>query len=227
MHFACLRASEIASVGLRIPRLKILVRHDLAQGDFIGLVLRELAKASGASAEIDTIDMSDAGAYSQTLTHIDADLVISIGGTGFGDHDHAANALRQSGALLVHGLALHPGETGGCGFIAKTGSSDRIPVILAPGRFEAAFALWLSLAKPCLFQMMKAAPKRFGKALPLSRKITSNPGVADIVLLRLAQSTLKPFGSLWRAAICHGTRWCKPRLGTWCHRKAKAIPPAT
>ncbi len=184
IHFALLRALGVTSVSVRTPQVKILVRRDPPQGDFIGPVLRGLARALGASSETDAVDMNDIKAFSQTLTNIDADLIISVGGTGFGEYDHAADALRQSGSLLIHGLALHAGETGGCGSIAKSGSSDATPVILAPGRFEAAFAIWLSLARPCLCQMMKAAPKRLGAALPLSRKITSNPGIADIVLLR-------------------------------------------
>jgi molybdopterin biosynthesis enzyme len=184
IHSALLQASGIASVSLRTPRLKILARNDLPQGDLIGPVLRGLARALGVSVEVRAIDMSNVETLSQTFADIDADLLISIGGTGFGDHDHAADALRQSGSLLVHGLALHPGETGGCGLIGKPGSAGSIPVILAPGRFEGALAVWLSLAQPCLRGLMGAVPKRLGERLPLSRKITSNPGIADIVLLR-------------------------------------------
>jgi molybdopterin biosynthesis enzyme len=213
LHLALLRAQGIESIDVRQPRLKILVRNDLPRGDLIGPVLREYAKALGASSEIIAVDMSDVASFSERLAHIDADLIVSIGGTGFGEHDHAAEALLQAGSLLVHGLAMHPGETGGCGFVAGTPQHHPIPVILAPGRLEAAFAIWLSLIQPCLCKMMAIAPQRPTGPSPLSRKITSNPGVADIVLLRRAIIDAKSFweplasGDLPWHALAYAEAW--------------------
>lgn len=184
LHLALFRATGIKSINVRIPRLAIIVRNDLPQSDFIGPALLAMAKKLGASAEVIAIDMSDLKAFSQRLAAIDADLIITIGATGFGEGDCTASALAQVGSVLVHGLAMHPGETTGFGFVSK--SSGSIPVIMAPGRLEAAFAIWLALARPCLCEMAAAAPKTRGETLPLARKITSNPGVSDIVLLRRA-----------------------------------------
>jgi molybdopterin molybdotransferase len=183
-HLALFRTTGVETINVRMPRLTIIVRNDLPQGDFIGPVFRAMAKTLGTSAEIIAIDMSDLKAFDRTLATIDTDLIITIGGTGFGTSDCAAAALAQVGAVLVHGLAMHPGETAGFGFVSK--SSGSIPVIMAPGRLEAAFAVWLALVKPCLCEMAAATPKAPGETWPLARKITSNPGISDIVLLRRA-----------------------------------------
>ncbi len=184
LHLALFRATGIATIHVRIPHAAIIIRNDLPQGDFIGPAFRTMAKTLGASVEILAIDMSDLKILAQTLAAIDTDLIIAIGGTGFGESDCTASALAQVGSVLVHGIAMHPGETAGFGFVSK--SSGSIPVIMAPGRLEAAFAVWLALAKPCLCEMAATTPKARGETLPLARKITSNPGVSDIVLLRRA-----------------------------------------
>jgi molybdopterin biosynthesis enzyme len=184
VHLGLLKAAGLQSIKIRVPRLAILVRRDLPQGDLIGPSFCAFAKGEGAHAHISEIDTNEANAFSESLKVIEADLIVSVGGTGFGDRDHAAAALRTAGTLLEHGLALRPGETAGCGFIEKP--SGPCPVILAPGRPEAALTVWLSLVRPCLAKMTSAMPKKPGETLTLSRKITSNPGVADIVLLRRA-----------------------------------------
>jgi molybdopterin biosynthesis enzyme len=191
IHAALLFACGMNTINVRAPRVAFLIRNDLPHADLTGQCLFQLAKTFGASAEIVAIDMSDVAVFSETLAHIDTDLIVSIGGTGFGDTDHAAEALQSAGSLLVHGLAIRPGETGGCGSVA--GASRPIPVILVPGRLEAAFAIWVSLVRPCLCEMMAIALQKPTDPLPLARKITSNPGVADIVLLRRASIDAKTY----------------------------------
>ncbi len=182
IRFAVLRAAGFEMVKVHMPRVAIIVRNDLPRGDLTGPTVLAMAQRLGAFAELTAIDMGDLKILAQTLAGIDADLIMTIGGTGFGVGDCAASALVQVGSILVHGLAMHPGETAGFGFVSK--STGSIPVIMAPGRLESAFAVWLALTKPCLCEMMAAAPENPGETLPLTRKITSNPGVCDIVLLQ-------------------------------------------
>jgi molybdopterin biosynthesis enzyme len=216
LHLAVLRATGVETINVRIPRLAVIVRNDLPQGDFIGPVFHALAKQLGASAEIIALDMSDGEALSQRLAAIDAGLIVTIGGTGFGDRDCTAAALAEVGSLLVHGLAMHPGETAGFGFVSK--SSGSIPVIMAPGRLESAFAVWLALVKPCLCEMAAASFKASGETLPLLRKITSNPGVSDIVLLRRASIDGK---TLWAPLAASDLPWhALARAEAW-----HSVPP--
>jgi molybdopterin molybdotransferase len=209
-HPALFRATSIETINVRIPRLTLIVRNDPRQNDFVGPVFLAMAKKLGAFAEIIAIDMSDLKTLSQTLAAIDADLIVTIGGTGFGDSDCTATALTQIGSVLVHGLAMHPGETAGFGLLSK--SSGSIPVIMAPGRLEAAFAVWLTLVKPSLCQMMATASEP-NETLPLARKITSNPGISDIVLLRRAAIDGKILweplasGDLPWHALIHAQAW--------------------
>jgi len=182
VHVGLLRTSGFETVSVRAPRVKLLIGRDGPHASHAAQSLGAFAEAMGASSEIVSIEMNEFAVFSKRLAQIDADLIFSIGGTGFSDRDHAGEALQRAGTLFAHGLAIRPGETGGCGFVA--GESNPIPVILAPARLEAALALWLSLARPCLLKLMAAKALWKPAPLPLSRKITSNPGVAEIVLLR-------------------------------------------
>ncbi len=181
LQIALLRALGIKDIALRRPRLAILVGRNLPVGDLSGPICCAMAAELGVQTEILPLAMQDTTAVTKAFQTVNADLIFSVGGTGFGDGDCSADALRQAGTLLAHGLALHPGETASYGFVQRGPGS--IPVILAPGRLESALAIWLVLAKPCLRQMSAAGSAPL-ETWPLARKITSSPGLADIVLLR-------------------------------------------
>jgi hypothetical protein len=62
-------------------------------------------------------------------------------------------------------------------------------VVFAEERLECVFALWLLLARPYMRQLTGSAFADFGESLPLARKITSHPGLSELVLLRRATSS--------------------------------------
>ena len=51
-------------------------------------------------------------------------------------HDNSVHALARVGRVVAHGIGLSPGETSAFGFIGST------PVLIIPGRLDAAFAVW-------------------------------------------------------------------------------------
>jgi molybdopterin biosynthesis enzyme len=181
-HIAFCRLAGIETISLRVPKADILTRSDLADRDMTGPLLADLAAAEGAAATITPVDMRDAQALSLAIADSRADFILIAGGTGFGATDHSAEALRPQGEIIAHGLAVRPGETMGCGIIKDAGFVR--PVILVPGRVEAALAAWLLLARPCLRQLAGALDRAKGDRRSLTRKIVSAPGMSDLVLLR-------------------------------------------
>jgi molybdopterin biosynthesis enzyme len=179
VHAALMLAAGMRQVEVRQPRVQILVRDDLPQ-DFIGPCLKAMAEKRGALAHVARVSMGNIDAFAQKLQATEADLVFSIGATGLSEGDHAVQALRQAGSVFAHGLAFHPGESTACGALESAGKT--VPIILAPGRFEAALATWFALAGPCLASLTGAVPLR-SETWPLTRKLTSAPGIADLVLL--------------------------------------------
>jgi len=179
LHLPLLKAAGLTHIEVFQPRVQIFIRDDCAENDISGAYLKALAEQCGAKAEIVSAPMNDATAFAKGLSASKADLVLCLGATGLGENDHSAKALHQAGVLLHHGIAFQPAETAGCGYVSKGETS--FPVILAPGRFESAFSIWLALVRPLLSHLTQREPKR--ETLPLARKITSDPGIADLVLL--------------------------------------------
>ena len=109
-----------------------------------------------------------------------ADAIVAIGGTGSGRNDSSVQTLAREGQLTVHGMALTPGETSAFGFVGVR------PVLLLPGRLDAALSVWLIVGRPL------ARPTGGGKSsdneptetLTLARKVSSTIGLAEVVPVR-------------------------------------------
>ncbi len=60
-----------------------------------------------------------------------------IGGSGLGLADRSVLALAKAGRVEAHGIAISPGETAAFGLVGSR------PVLILPGRIDAALAVWL------------------------------------------------------------------------------------
>ena len=85
-------------------------------------------------------------------------------------------ALAESAEIFAHGIAPQPGRTAAVGRIGTT------PAIVLPGAPDQAFAGWWTLAVPVL-DRLSGRTARKTVTLPLARKIASQVGIAEIVLL--------------------------------------------
>lgn len=115
-------------------------------------------------------------------TAADHDLVLVLAGSSAGSKDFTARAVRETGTLLVHGVAVRPGHPVIMGMVNDT------PVIGVPG-YPVSAALtgeifirpllyrWLGQAVPC-FERIKAT---------LTRKIVSPTGDDDFVRVTVGQ----------------------------------------
>ena len=106
--------------------------------------------------------------------------VVPLRGSGSGRNDASAQTLAGAGRLVVHGIALTPGETAALGFVGPR------PVLLLPGRLDAALAVWLVVGRRILNRLSLANANEHEPAetLTLARKIASTVGLAEVAPVR-------------------------------------------
>jgi molybdopterin biosynthesis enzyme len=113
-------------------------------------------------------------------------MVVAIGGTGSGRNDQSVRTLARIGQVAYHGIAIAPGETTAIGFVGLR------PVLLLPGRFDAAFAGWCTVGRRMLakraFRLIEEQPF----SAELGRKIASPLGLAEVVPVRRRLGRVEP-----------------------------------
>jgi molybdopterin biosynthesis enzyme len=142
-----------------------------------------------------------AGDLAAALTEVGSDAVMAIGGTGAGRDDMSVLTLAKHGHVEAHGIAISPGET------AAFGMSGTRPVLLLPGRIDAAIAGWLTMGLPLIDRLAgssDAADSSTGASL--ARKVASPLGLVEVVPVRLAAGKAEPIASgYWPLAALAGS----------------------
>jgi molybdopterin molybdotransferase len=208
-HIALFRLAGIDKVSLRIPRVAIVSCGDLGRVDRVGAWVAAMSTKEGAECCLHATDMAVPDNLAEATT---ADFIIMIG--AFGSGYPIVQTLASAGGVVAHGIAIRPGETMGCGFLQTGSAQNFVPVVFVPERIESVLAAWLLLARPCLRRLAGATDLDHGEELPLKRKIVSNPGMSDLVLLR--HTTESGSSRMWQplatgdipwAAIAHADAW--------------------
>jgi molybdopterin molybdotransferase len=115
------------------------------------------------------------------------DAVLISGGSSKDDRDMTADLIRESGEVLVHGIAISPGKP------TIIGRADRIPVIGLPGHPASAFIVLLVIARPLLFGMTgQKEQEELTKSLVLGENIPSARGREDYVRVRIREGKVYP-----------------------------------
>jgi len=190
------RIAGLQRLGLRRPRLRI-VNIPAGSGEAAtAQLISENAQAAGAEIRCIEAEGRDAASIANALEAEGCDLVVTIGGTGPGRTDAAISAIGTCGQVLAHGIALKPGRTGAVGRIGA------VPAIALPGAPDQALGVWWTLALPAL-DKLAGRSRRPTETLQLSRKIASQVGLAEIVLLQKAKEGWIPLavGDLSLATI--------------------------
>ena len=172
---AAFAAAGLARVTVREPRIRVL---PLRGSGIIGAASRLIAsdiERRGGTARLDESGRLDVALAAET-----ADAVVGIGGTGSGRNDTSVQVLAREGRVAVHGIALAPGETAAFGF------AESRPVLLLPGRLDAALAVWLLLGRHLLAALAanKAKDNEAAETLTLARKVASTIGLTELVPVR-------------------------------------------
>jgi molybdopterin biosynthesis enzyme len=173
-HIGILRACGLETVTVRVPQLRIVIAS-AAAGAHAEMIRRWLETAGANVIDI-LAAPADRSALALNYGRTGADLVISLGGTGRGRNDCAVAALSDAGAVAVHGVALHPGES------VAFGNVSSVPVLLLPGRLDALIAGTLALAMPALAGLSGSRPEERPSIHRLMEKVNSAVGLSELFL---------------------------------------------
>ena len=107
------------------------------------------------------------------------DLLLVTGGSSVGSRDYVADAVEELGELLVHGVAIRPGEPVGFGLIKSK------PICILPGYPVATIAAFELLVRPFLYALHGVADERRIIGATARKKIPSTVGRTDFVRVRV------------------------------------------
>jgi molybdopterin molybdotransferase len=188
IDLAAFAAAGIARITVREPRIRVL---PLRGSGIINAAARLVAsdiERRGGSTRLD-----DAGRdFGGVLGAESADAVVVIGGTGNGRNDNSVQMLAREARLAVHGIALTPGETAALGFAGLR------PVVMLPGRLDAALAVWLVVGRRMLERLTATTINKDSEpveTLPLARKVTSTVGLAELIPVRRNAGHAEPLAA--------------------------------
>ncbi len=191
----------LRSLSVRTPRLQLVNVTSASGQSSTAQYIAYLAEQAGAAVTRTDSDARTAPAIASVLNASEADLIVTVGGTGTGKTDATIDALQSAGVAITHGIAMMPGRTAAIGYLRS------VPLIALPGMLEDALAAWWTLALPVLDRLtMRQRPTT---ARPIARKIASAPGVADIVLLGSEEEAWMPLsvGELPLQALANADAW--------------------
>ncbi|MFB9266362.1 molybdopterin-binding protein [Bradyrhizobium erythrophlei] len=193
------RATGLDKLAVRRPRLRLV---NIPGGQVTVQFIADAARDAGVEVVSTEAAARDVDAITRALEANASDLLITIGGSGVGRTDATVNALAGSGGLVAHGIALQPGRTMAVGRIHTT------PVIALPGAPDQAFAAWCAIVLPVL-DRLSGRRARETLELPLSRKVASSVGLAEMVLLERNQGQWAPLavGDLSLDAMARADAW--------------------
>jgi molybdopterin molybdotransferase len=175
-------------VDVREPRVRVVSARP-ERDAVMAAIVRLLARAVEAEGGIVTAAPPDAIDLEGALGAQGADAVIVVGGSGGGQRDRSVRVLAQRGRVAFHGVGLMPGETAAFGMI------EARPVLVVPGRLDAALAVWLTLGSRMLARLCGRAPDDQGATVLLSRKIASTLGFAELVPVMRDDRGVTPLAS--------------------------------
>jgi molybdopterin biosynthesis enzyme len=199
---AVLAAVSTSQVLIREPRVHLVSARragDAVIDAAMDMIAGEITAAGGRVRRDSPDDMP----LDDALKDETADAVIVIGGTGGGRHDRSVRTLARAGRVEAHGIAISPGETSAFGFVGSR------PVLLLPGRIDAALAVWLLLGRRMLAQLAGCIEREPVSSARLTRKITSSLGLTEVVPVRLQDGGAEPIalGYLPLSSLAQADGW--------------------
>lgn len=170
------RSLGLTHISVRRPLVKIINIPSAQSNSSTTQFIAQAARGAGARIDVSEASGRDVSSIANAVEAGSFDLLVMIGGTGMGRTDMTADALISRGSLRAHGIAIEPGKTSAIGRIGSC------PLIALPGSWDHAFGGWLAFVSPILNKLSGFRP-RPPVSLPLARKISSAPGMTEIVFL--------------------------------------------
>jgi molybdopterin molybdotransferase len=182
---AVMRAAGVEDVTIRAPRISI-VRGGTASTPVIEsareALIRAVAEAGGVAFGVAMMLVA-------SLDYEQPDAIIAVGGTGSGRRDDSVRTLARYGRVDVHGIAISPGETAALGFVGAR------PVLLVPGRLDAALAVWLLIGRHLIAKLAGGKVEDVSAMMPLKRKVSSAIGLTEVMPVICAGGMAEPLAS--------------------------------
>jgi molybdopterin biosynthesis enzyme len=183
---AVLQALGVTKVNVCMPRVRVVAEKsgDVIIDAIAGWVHRWAVATGG-----DVISSGSSTHFKAALGAGDADFIVAVGGSGAGASDISIGTLEAAGHLHFHGVGISPGETSALGF------AGNIPVLIVPGRIDAAFAACATMgevvmARLCSFQSVPPVVMA-----TLERKVVSTIGLVEVVPVKLNGTSATPLAS--------------------------------
>jgi molybdopterin biosynthesis enzyme len=211
LDVALLTALGIEHVVVRQPRVRVVpTRADRVIQGAAAFVAQAINGESGLA-------VTDSATLEAALRDDSADAVIAIGGTGLGRNDRSVTTLARLGRVQFHGIGIAPGETTALGFVGAR------PVLLLPGRIDAALAGWLTVGRRLLARLAFRLIEDQPFSAELGRKITSPLGLAEVIPVRRRLGKVEPVASgyLSMQALARAEGWILVPAGS------EGYPPGT
>jgi len=183
---AVLQAFGVTKVNVRVPRVRVVAEKsgDVIIDAIAGWVHRWIVAAGG-----DVFPGNSSTNFKAALDAGDTDFIVAVGGSGAGARDVSIGTLEAAGHLHFHGIGISPGETSALGF------SGNAPVLIVPGRIDAAFAAFATIGEAIMTQLCglrEAAPV---VTATLERKVVSTIGLVEIVPVKLNGTSATPLAN--------------------------------
>jgi molybdopterin molybdotransferase len=180
---ALLSALGIERVAVRQPRVRVVRAGDGGIVEAAAILIANAINAESGAAQ------TGAATLEAALNEDGVDAVVAIGGTGSGRNDSSVRTLARLGKVAFHGIAIAPGETTALGFVGAR------PVLLLPGRMDAALAGWLTVGRRMLARLALRMIEDQPFAAELARKVASPLGLAEVIPVRRRFGRVEPLGS--------------------------------
>jgi molybdopterin biosynthesis enzyme len=190
---ADLAALALAGIGHIVAHTaRVRIAPPAGSGDAVidavtGLMAAAVASAGGTATAPDLLHGGDP--LVSALQDDGVDAVIGVGGTGHGADDDSVGTLAAMGTVEAHGIAIRPGETAALGFVGMR------PVLLVPGRLDAAISVWLLIGRPLLGRLCGHDMTEPTATAELARKVVSPLGLTEVVPVRRAGDKVEPIAS--------------------------------
>jgi len=176
-----------------IPTGEELVINRPAQGEIVetnGLMNSLLVAQWGAYFRYRNI-VTDASELIENaiLRDIDADLIITTGGTSVGIRDLVPTVVKKMGKVLIHGIAISPGMPTALGVISK----NKTPIACLPGFPVACLVASTAFVKPAIYRLGHISkPVERTVRAKLERKIVGKTGSRTYARVALNDDTAVP-----------------------------------
>jgi molybdopterin molybdotransferase len=180
---ALMIALGVERVIVREPRLRVVYAGQSA------IMAGAAALIAGAIGAESGVAVTDGMSLEAALNDDSVDAVVAIGGTDDSSHDTSVRALARIGRVAFHGIGIMPGETTALGF------TDARPVLLLPGRIDAALAGWLTIGRRLLARLAFRLIEEQPFSAELARDISSPLGLAEVIPVRRRLGRVEPLAS--------------------------------